>query len=560
MKPDPTNITLPWNAFAAPTERVPLEDAAGRIAASTIRQYPPGIPEIMPGTRYSPQILESLETAYTAGVNIMGVDMAADPYVEVVTEPEESSNKLDIKVYETHQISDDVTNEIADFFRTSFSSAPYFHFAFHESDPLQSLPHTLDFEAYTVSVALFDSEKRKLCQDNLRAIAYEKALQDRTASTLDNIKLPNGFHLWTDKDLCRKHIKDRFTDPGYVTLVRAPDNGKLLGLLHSRMATVERLFQSEEWSDPLLFSTYSHTTDPADSDAFYDKINYHFGLKPYDRVMTISAQVLAPEIQGGDVFYDMMKSMAQCIKPEHTTLPLLCEIPPHGTAHTLNKAFTHRIIFGVLKNHHPLVFCSQTSQALFPFIQDKSHWHNALRSAARENMQYRTQYYISQTTDYKAVDVRPNEGLGLAVFAVENIPTGTRIAVFTGEKYQSETALGLPEIMRNHAIQIGPREFVFGYKGLAHCLCHSCDPNCGIRNFTEIFAVRDIIAGEQLTWDYRCSENSNWVLETCLCGSERCTGTIANFDSLPADFKSEYLAKSMVSEWITLTKADQDGT
>ena len=140
-----------------------------------------------------------------------------------------------------------------------------------------------------------------------------------------------------------------------------------------------------------------------------------------------------------------------------------------------------------------------------------------------------------------------------AAFAKQNIAAGTRIAVFTGETYLSDTALGLPSIMRDHAIQVGPREFVFGYKGLAHCLCHSCNPNCGIRNLTEIFAVRDIAKGEQLTWDYRCSENSNWILEKCLCGADRCTGTVANFDSLSPDMKSEYLSKSMVSEWIVST-------
>ena len=266
--------------------------------------------------------------------------------------------------------------------------------------------------------------------------------------------------------------------------------------------------------------------------------------------MTISAQVLAPEIQGGDVFYQMIKPMAELISPQHAALPLLSEISLHGTAHVLNTSFTDRIVFGVLKNTHPLVYCSQMNQALFLFTSEKKHWHHALRKAARENLEYRKQYFISHHTDNKHVKVRPNGPLGLAVFAIKDIPAKTRIAVFRGETYRSTSAVNLPEIMRDHAIQVGPEEFVFGYKGLAHCLCHSCDPNCGIRNLTEIFTIRDIAAGEQLSWDYRCSENSDWVLETCLCGSERCTGTVKNFDSLPREIKAEYLAKSMVSEWI----------
>lgn len=551
MERDTTETINPWQAFAAPTERIPLEAADGRIAASTIRQYPPGIPEIIPGVKYSTHILDSLETAHAAGVNIVGLDMVTDRHVDVVKTPQGPSFTYDIQTFEARDVNETTANEIADFFRLSFSSEPYFHFAFHESNPLQSLPHTLDFEAYAVSTALYDTEKRKTCQDALRGVAFEKALKESSVPAKNSVSLPQGFHLWTDKTLCRKHIKDRLTDPGYVTLVRNPKTQNLLGLLHSRMGTIERLFYSEEWSNPLHFSQYQDDVVRANSETFYEKVDYHFGLKPHDSVMTISAQVLVPQIQGGDIFYHMMKSMALKITPDHTALPLLCEIPSHGTAHSLNAAFTHRIIFGVLENTHPLVFCSQTSQALFPFIHDKTHWHHTLKKAVREKRDYRTQFYTSLPTDHKAVSVRPNGALGLAVFATEDILAGTRIAVFTGETYQSETALGLPEIMRDHAIQIGPQEFVFGYKGLAHCLCHSCDPNCGIRGLTEIFTVRDIQAGEQLTWDYRCSENSNWVLETCLCGVERCTGKVENFDSLPENIKSEYLSKSMASDWIT---------
>jgi len=541
----------PWDAFIAPTQRVKLADAAGRIAASTIRQYPPGIPEIIPGARYLPQTIDSLEEAHAANIDIIGINMAEDRQVEVVALPMNPGPSVDIQTFETQDISDKLAFEIADFFRMSFSAAPYFHYAFHESDPLQSLPHTLDFEAYAVSVALSDAEKRKACQDSLRGVAYERAMKETSFPKSGTVQLPDGFHLWTDKKICRSLIKDRLADPGYVTLVKNPSDGTLMGLLHSRMATVERLFYSEEWSDPLLFSQYSDDNEIADPKEFFEKIDFHFGLKPHDPIMTISAQVLAPEIQGGDIFYQMVKPMAEHIKPEHAALPLLSEISAHGTSHILNTSFTDRILFGVLKNTHPLVFCSQMNQALFMFIHKKTHWHHALRQAARENQQFRKQHYISRHSDHKSVVVRANGALGLAVFATENISAAERIAIFTGETYQANSALELPEIMRDHAIQIGDKEFVFGYKGLAHRLCHSCDPNCGIRDFTEIFAIRDIAAGEQLTWDYRCSENSNWTLEYCLCGSERCTGTVANFDSLSPALKSEYLSKSMVSEWIT---------
>ncbi len=560
MTDESTYTIRPWEAFSAPTERVPLSEAAGRIAASTIRQYPPGIPEIIPGMRYSSKTIKSLEAAHATGGDIIGVDMNSDRTVDVLTNNSVQQNKIDIQTHDAQSLSPEVANEVADYFRQSFCAAPYFHFAFHESDPLQSLPHTLDFNAYTVSTALSDADKRNQCQETLRDIAFQRAMKSEPPLDLESIILPKGFHLWTDKTRCQTLTRERLTDPGYVTLVRHSGTNKLLGLLHSRMGTVERIFLSEEWSDPLLFSQYRDETLRDDPERFFKTMEDHFGLKSTDYMMTISAQVLDPDIQGGDVFYEMMRSMALKIRPEHAELPLASEIPPHGTAHTLNTTLNDRLVFGILKNGHPLVFCSQMSQALFLITSEKTHWNYALRKAVRGKREYRTQFYISRNTDHKAVTVKPNGKLGLAVFATGGIPAGTRIAVFTGETYWSETALGLPEIMRDHAIQTGPQQYVFGYKGLAHRLCHSCDPNCGIRNLTEIFTVRDIASGEQLTWDYRCSENSNWVLDTCLCGADRCTGTVANFGSLPPYMKSEYLSKSMVSAWIVSTLNHQAGT
>ena len=545
-----SDIIQAWDAFIAPTEKVDLRKTNGRIAASTIRQYPPGIPEIIPGMTYSSQIVESLETAHVSGSNIIGVNMDGDRKVEVVATHKSIEDRFKIQTHHSHALSDDTVDEVADFFRVGFYEAPYFHFAFHETDPLQSLPHTLDFEAYAVSVGLADPVARKSCQDALRSAAYQKAVKGISTLSFESVVLPTGFHLWTDRLICREKIRDRLSDDGYVTIIRDSQNGGILGLLHARMGTVERLYETEEWSDPLLFSQFEDEKLRDDPERFFHKVQYHFGLKPDNSVMTISAQILDPKIQGGDVFYKMMRSMADRIKPEHAALPILSEIPPHGTAHTLNIALNDRLVFGVLKNDHPVVFCSQMSQSLFLIVGGKQHWNYALRKAAREKREYRTQFYVSQTSDHGGVEVKPNGKLGLAVFATEDIPAGTRIAVFTGEKYQSDTALGLPKIMRDHAIQVDHDQYVFGYKGLAHCLCHSCEPNCGIRELTEIFTVRDIARGEQLTWDYRCSENSNWVLEACLCGSERCTGIVAGFDSLPADIKAEYLGKSMISEWI----------
>ena len=45
----------PRDAFFAPQEAVPLDEAEGRIAAESLAAYPPGIPNVLPGERSAPR-------------------------------------------------------------------------------------------------------------------------------------------------------------------------------------------------------------------------------------------------------------------------------------------------------------------------------------------------------------------------------------------------------------------------------------------------------------------------------------------------------------------------
>jgi lysine decarboxylase len=57
----------PAEAFYAPSERVRLESAAGRIAAEMLSPYPPGIPRVVPGQRITPAQVEFLRIGMEIG-------------------------------------------------------------------------------------------------------------------------------------------------------------------------------------------------------------------------------------------------------------------------------------------------------------------------------------------------------------------------------------------------------------------------------------------------------------------------------------------------------------
>jgi len=547
-----SGILEPWKAYFAETERIKIDNAIGRVSATTIRIYPPGVPIVKPGTVFTPAIISELEAAHNAYSNVVGINLNEGRLVDVVkvSKKQIRQQRLDIRTITSQEVFPELAIEIADLFGAGFSAAPYFHFALHESDPLTSFPPSMDFLAWAKALSLPDGVDKEALKERLLLQAQDSAESWYREEEVSTIKLPTGFYRWSDPGICRKVIADRLSDPGYVTLVRDKATMELIGLLHSRMGTVERLFMTEEWYNPCVFSKYQNDQLLDNPERFYGKMRSHFQLTPTEHCMTISAQILHPSALGGDIFYAMMRSMALKITPEHADLPLICEISPEGTAHVLNVAASRRIVFDVISNGHPIVYSEKASDALYPFVTDESQWMYRLKKEIRRQREYKTQHYVRSPKDNPNVEVRFHGELGLAVFATAPIKAGERIAVFEGETYNAGNALAVPAMMEDHVIQTGPSSFVFGYQGLAHCLCHSCDPNCGIKNYTEIFAIRDIKAGEQVTWDYRCSENSIWLLENCLCGATRCTGRVANFDSLPDDIKSEYLSKGMVSEWI----------
>ncbi|TXS43018.1 aminotransferase class I/II-fold pyridoxal phosphate-dependent enzyme [Streptomyces sp. OR43] len=72
---------LPRDAYFSATEDVPVEQAAGRIAAEMVTPYPPGIPVVLPGEQLTEPVLRYLRTGLDAGMNLPD---PADPALDTV--------------------------------------------------------------------------------------------------------------------------------------------------------------------------------------------------------------------------------------------------------------------------------------------------------------------------------------------------------------------------------------------------------------------------------------------------------------------------------------------
>jgi SET domain-containing protein len=137
---------------------------------------------------------------------------------------------------------------------------------------------------------------------------------------------------------------------------------------------------------------------------------------------------------------------------------------------------------------------------------------------------------------------------GRGVFATADIASGTLLMPFTGPllRYAQTT----PQTL---ALQIGPDLYVGESRGLDDCVNHSCDPNSGLvisGTDVRLYALRDIAAGEQITFDYSTTMDEDDFEFDCLCGSEICRGRVRDFKHLPEGLKRKYLALGVVPGYL----------
>lgn len=130
--------------------------------------------------------------------------------------------------------------------------------------------------------------------------------------------------------------------------------------------------------------------------------------------------------------------------------------------------------------------------------------------------------------------IRSSDIHAAGCFALENISKGTRILEYTGERISKaegdDRYDGRPF---TYLFGVGDGEVVIDGHGMAMFVNHSCDPNCetdeeGDRVF--IFSIRDIAAGEELTYDYCLYDGDDDA--PCYCGSESCRGSMYSPEEL----------------------------
>ena len=130
--------------------------------------------------------------------------------------------------------------------------------------------------------------------------------------------------------------------------------------------------------------------------------------------------------------------------------------------------------------------------------------------------------------------IRSSDIHAAGCFALENIAKSTRILEYTGERItKAEGDIRYEGRLFTYLFGVGDGEVVIDGHGMAMFVNHSCDPNCetdeeGGRVY--IAAIRDIAAGEELTYDYCLYDGDDEA--PCHCGSKSCRGSMYSPEEL----------------------------
>lgn len=132
---------------------------------------------------------------------------------------------------------------------------------------------------------------------------------------------------------------------------------------------------------------------------------------------------------------------------------------------------------------------------------------------------------------------------GRGVYARTDIPKGTRLIEYTGERISNAEADRRYEdekMARHHTFLfiLNSRTCIDAAVGgnISRYINHSCDPNCVAwieGQHIWIDALRDVRQSEELAYDYEYDFLPGYTVEDlefygCKCGSRKCRGTIVD--------------------------------
>lgn len=159
----------------------------------------------------------------------------------------------------------------------------------------------------------------------------------------------------------------------------------------------------------------------------------------------------------------------------------------------------------------------------------------------------------NEDTRIKKVEIRTSPISGQGTFANKKIKAGEYITTLSGE-FVITKEINKVSMERGWRIEDPLQiddEVYLALNNESKLINHSCNPNTGMRNKSDLFAVRDIEVNEEITYDYSSTCGINDQMDmSCSCHTPLCRHQIGNILTLPHDVLLNYLEMNALPEFI----------
>lgn len=149
-------------------------------------------------------------------------------------------------------------------------------------------------------------------------------------------------------------------------------------------------------------------------------------------------------------------------------------------------------------------------------------------------------------------EARAKSSGGCGVFALMSIQKGELISIWGGDIVSKDRLDPSMPRFTQRVLQIDENLYILTAeeKEPNDCFNHSCEPNLGFTGQIGLVTLRDVDAGEELTFDYAMSDGEPYDEFDCHCGMPTCRHKVTGNDwKLPSlwekyeGYFSPYLAR-----------------
>lgn len=148
-----------------------------------------------------------------------------------------------------------------------------------------------------------------------------------------------------------------------------------------------------------------------------------------------------------------------------------------------------------------------------------------------------------QNNPGKNIYYKNTKNYGKSIFVAKNFKKGETVFIVCGPIIKKPSIYTVPIDFDLYIDPMPPGKI----------LNHSCEPSCGIKNRTEVVAMRNLKKDEEITIDYamivpKYDEKKLKQNIVCKCGSKNCRGKFGSCNNLSKKLKKKY--KGFISDYL----------